>query len=259
MGDTLFTIKNAFNSLASATIVADIAAILLLVCVMIYTSAYRRRGKPEDRLFFAMILLNMASAFFDVIDDCFDGLYPAGQKYSALLMASHSFFIICYTLTCYLFVKYLYTAYMKNDMHVLLSLPLILLTILLIINFFAGELFFIDASGKYSYGKLWIAIYLAAYFYAAAAIVLLWRIKRPLAGFALVMIAISIVIQGALYRISSTPFMLSIVLIFAHICLMNSAFYEEMIRSGDLTGSARTGSCPSARLAEQVGAEEEEA
>ncbi len=47
-----------------ATLFTNGAALLILAGMLANTSLYRRRGRPEDRLFFALIITDMTAAVF---------------------------------------------------------------------------------------------------------------------------------------------------------------------------------------------------
>ena len=49
----------------TATIIMGLASLFILGGMLIYTSLYRKRGNTEDKLFFALILTNIAAALFD--------------------------------------------------------------------------------------------------------------------------------------------------------------------------------------------------
>lgn len=87
MGSYFISELNRSDSILSATVVTDIAALLLLISVLIYTGTYRKRGKFEDRLFFAMIILDMVSAVSDALNSVFEQLNIMELKYSVLRLA----------------------------------------------------------------------------------------------------------------------------------------------------------------------------
>ena len=43
----------------ASSLIIDFMALLILVGMIVYTTLYRRRGKPEDKVFFALILADI--------------------------------------------------------------------------------------------------------------------------------------------------------------------------------------------------------
>ncbi len=48
-----------FTFFNASSLIIDLMALLILVGMIVYTTLYRRRGKPEDKVFFALILADI--------------------------------------------------------------------------------------------------------------------------------------------------------------------------------------------------------
>ena len=74
---------------SAAGLILDGVVLFILAGMLIYTSLYRRRGKTEDKLFFVLILTNIAAAVFNGI------FYPVSflaiDAFSVLFCAYHMY------------------------------------------------------------------------------------------------------------------------------------------------------------------------
>ena len=215
------------------TMVLDLAAIFLMISMTVYTASYRKRGKISDRIYFAMIILNMVSALLDGFNSVFEKQNADGSGYSTFILAGHSFYVMTYTITSLLLVLYLLAFYGKEDKirktGIILGVFVCILAILVVINLFTGWIFSVnDVTGAYEYGPLRIIIYVPAYAYALLSMLLLWKNNNRRLLFLIVFLVIArVILEIVFYEISTTPFVFAICLIYAHICMMNRSFYEE--------------------------------
>lgn len=219
--------------LSRPTAVTALAALVLLICVMIYTSSYRKRGRPEDRLFFVMILSDMVTAVCDILLSFLTEGGAAPDVHYALASAVGALFDFSFTFTFFLFVLYSDAAFgsgrIKRGLRLFTAVPLILYGVVLLVNIFTGQLFAAQgASGGLPMLMLQLMRYGVAYLYVALMLIGLWRTKRKLAIVILILTVGRALLIGVVhYWISSIPFMAALTIIFAHICLMDESFYGE--------------------------------
>ena len=219
------------GSIFTATVVTDIAAVLLMVCMLAYTASYRRRGKLEDRIFFATVVINMAAALLSAILEVLDNLNPVATRYSGLIIAVYTVFVILYNATSLMTVLYLEAAFGDEGrvkrLGAKLSLVAVPLLICLAINPFTGMILYVNrTTWRYEYGVGSLITY-TAFIYCLLSVIRIWKIDKRLFVLMIILVAVKFAFDVVWYRLSTTPFMLAVGLVYMHICLMNGDFYEE--------------------------------
>jgi len=221
---------SVFEKYMTGTVITDIAAILLLISILVYTSSYRKRDTFVDRVFFHMIIWDMIAAVSDALDSILEVNAANNAGWRIALLLGHSVFTLAFEICVFLFILYLLgVAGLEekvNKYWMVIAVPVFLLIILIIVNFFTGMLFYVDPDTGYAHGNMYFLVLMCAYIYAAAGVLLLWRIHKGLVLFTLGFVAIRIILSHVLYSVSASAFMLAVGMVFAHICMMNRSFYK---------------------------------
>lgn len=145
-----------------ATFILDFSALVLIGGIYYYSRVFRKRGLPEDRLFFAILIANIGVAITDVFSYIFDEKafpYAAG-----IATAGVTAYVLCLTSFFILFMQYAYAK--KTDNQITMKswyrpilIPGYLLLILALVNLFTGWLFSYDENATYQLGVLLLPAY----------------------------------------------------------------------------------------------------
>ena len=233
VNDFILNIEMRITELFPPSAVIDGAALILLISVMIYTNTYRKRGHREDRIFCAMNILGIAGALVSIFNAVFGRLNLGHELvYTPWLMAGNTCIIFLLSTIGYMYVFYADSAYggaKLSKYRVPLTIPLAVLFVMLMINVFNGFMFTISSeTGDLKLGRFWAVEYVAGLLYILGSGFIMWKASRRF----VILTFVFFVIRGVLmstnfYWISSIPFMVGVILVFAHICMMNYTFYDE--------------------------------
>ena len=140
---------------ADGTIIMDIAALFFLGGILIYSSLYRQRGRLDDKLFFAMILVNMILAASEIISYLLE-FTPVPLSREMMYLMNTIFYLSLETFP-YLFLLFLeFRVYRNTDrirkVKLLYGIPLVFVFILLLVNLQTGWIFSIKADNTYVSG-----------------------------------------------------------------------------------------------------------
>ena len=215
------------------TIIMDIAAVLMVLGMIFHTTLYRKRGKPEDMLFFYMLLVVLVSAVFDGIN--FSLEQSTWDKADFVILMGDTLFSLCFTVLPYLFVLFLHCRVVRdekrlNRMAAISAVPLFLMAFFILGNLPWGYMFTVEhGTNIYSYGPLYNVIFIPTAIYGVVALVLMWQRPHRFStiGMFILLVIVRTYLGGILRGVSSTSFVLAIGLAYAHICVMNDEFYRE--------------------------------
>ncbi len=209
----------------------DCAAVCILLGLLVYTAAFRKRRRIEDRLFFCMIIVDLFTAVSDA------GAYITGESdfpgAPDICMVCNTIFFIGFVLFALLWFIYILQMNVRNWDKLRkwlppISVPAAIIIILIIINHFAGFLYSVDRlTNVYYEGSLYNLILVPALLYAFFSILLLFRVDIPFAVLILILIAVRICLGVILRGVSSSALISAMFLIYAHIHVMQSDFYKE--------------------------------
>ena len=213
----------------AGSIVMDAAALFLMGGILIYTSLYRKRGRLEDRLFFSMILSNIALAVVDGISYYLEGsAYPAAK---GVMIAGNIIFYTMFTVFPYLYLLYLEVIagleikWIRRT-KLLAGIPCLLLIILLLINLKTGWIFSFTQDNLYHSGPLNNLVFVPAAICFLLCLLGLAKVNVRLVLLGTVLIAARIA-GGIWFRdISSTAFTYTLFLVCTHIFVMNKPIDE---------------------------------
>lgn len=212
------------------TVVIDSAAFLLLIGMMMFTTVYRKRGRYDDRLFFAMLIVDMIAAVCDGLNFFLEES-PYAFK-GKCIICGDTVFSIAYVIFFLLLI--LYIDFMQNRDEAktkkkltIYAVPAFLTVLIVLGNLFFGYMFYIDEAGAYQYGSAYDLLHIAPIIYLIIIVWKLWKTDKRLFVAFLVLIATRIFLRFLIRGISSTAFIFAVVLAYAHIHVMNEEFYEE--------------------------------
>ncbi|MCR5654453.1 MAG: hypothetical protein K6G07_02290 [Lachnospiraceae bacterium] len=206
------------------------AAIILMCGIIIHTGIYRRRGFLVDRLFFAMLVLNICLASLDIFE-CVFGDRGLAQA-SVPLWIENILFSIVAQVIWFLFALYFMCA-VRREAQVrkywkLYSIPMFVTFIAVFVNIFFGFLYDVDmATGTFSYGPFYNALYIAPLVYAVIICVQLGRLQKILIVFFILLLLIRFLPSLFLEGLSSTSFYFALIMTYLHIFRTNYDFQKE--------------------------------
>ena len=211
------------------SIIIDTTALFLMGGILIYTSLYRKRGRLEDRLFFGMILSNIALAVADGISYYLEGsAYPAAK---GVMIAGNIIFFTMFTVFPYLFLLYLdYIAWQDKKRvrrtKLLAGIPCLLMVILLLLNLKTGWIFSFSQDNIYHSGPLNNLVFVPVAIYFLLCLLRLSKINVRLVFLGILLIVTRIALGIWFRGISSTAFTYTLFLVCTHIFVMNKPMDE---------------------------------
>ncbi len=213
----------------AGSIIMDLAALFFMGALLIYTSLYRKRGRVDDKLFFAMIVCNMIVALSDMLIGLLEG---ASVPLRGLILTGNIVFYTAVSFFPYqylLFLNYRITRDLKHmkRMQIPAVIPVILLVIALFVNLFTGWLFTVGADNIYRDGIVYHLVYLPALLYLALALIRGWKLSPRLVLIDLLLIALRIFLEYLFRDICSTAFIYTLFLVYVHIHALNRPLNEE--------------------------------
>ncbi len=228
------TFNNLLNisDLNQGTIMMNFAAILLLAVIMVHTNMFRKRGFLTDKLFFALIIIDMVIAVTDSIN--YTLYFSSFNLADEVINVSDHLFCLAVELFMMFFLFYLASIKSEGEnlkrKFILYSIPMIIETICIIVNIFTKFMLYIDENNNYVETKYYVIIYLGVAVYGFLAAFELYRISK---GLLVVLIAVVLIVPLWIVLtpdISSTAFYYGIILTYSHICMMNMEFYGEVTK-----------------------------
>ena len=224
-----------FSYSAVGTLMMDTAAICFLGGILVYTSMYRQRGRLDDKLFFAMILITIIMAVTEEFSFLIlESGIPVGTK---LILGDITVLHICFTVFPLLFLLYQdYRIYHSTSRLYknlwLYSLPC-LCTIIMIFFNLTGRFFFSvtylaeEKSMRCIREPYYFLIFINTVIYCLQVIYLMYRVSLSAVLMLIVLVAARIGLGIWIRDISSTVFTFTLLLAYTHIIAMNQSFYEE--------------------------------
>ena len=156
----------------------DFSAFLVMFVLLFTTISRRMIHGKENRIFLATLACAFLTTVFDswsiVLDVYTDGALTMKYISHSLYLFFHSLMVVIYI--CYIVsLADIWHRLKKNIFHkILLPLPMIVVTVLLISNFFTHNVFYMNEEGHYTRGTLFPIIYIAGFAYAIYGIFFIW-------------------------------------------------------------------------------------
>ena len=215
----------------SVNLIIDGAALYILVGMIIYTTLYRRRGKPEDKLFFSLVILDIAAAFLNglphvlIAAGVHFGIWPFAFIFSVFNIIFDLFGVIW---CIYLMFRMKWDAAKIRKFAIAFSVPAVILIVVTAINAFTDFLFqglTISEDVVISYYVLLTLI--PIFIYGICTFVIAFR-----KGIRVIILFVSLfaaqIFLTSVLATNITPLVLAVYLIYAHLFAMRDSFYEEV-------------------------------
>ena len=222
------------SSATAGTIIIDVASLFLMDGILVYTTSYRKRNRLEDRLFFYMVLCNIAMTVGEFLSYTLENsTLPFAKE---LMIAGNTVLFVSLAFFPFLLFVYLdYSADPGRDRirirKLLFGIPFFLFLIVMILNLQTGWIFSVGEGNAYQSGFLaeqYRLPVIPVLFYLLISIVKVARVDKHLAGLGLFLIAIWQVWEIWFQGISSTSFMFTLFIVCIHIYVMNHPISEEV-------------------------------
>ena len=226
-------IKGKASTVGNAgSIIMDIASLFFMGGLLVYTDLYRKRGRLDDRLFFAMILINMILAVADALTYLMEGSGYTGTR--SVMIAGNLVFFTAFEIFPYLYLLYLDYRISRSKEQarrkkLWFGIPCALILIPLLLNPLTGWFFSVNADGIYEPGPWNSLVFVPVIFYFAVSLFRVRKINVRLVWLGILLI-VTRVAWGIWFRdISSTALTYTLFLVCAHIHVMNQPLTEESL------------------------------
>ena len=217
----------------AGSLIMDTASLFFMAGILNYTYLYRKRGRLDDRLYFAMILVNVVMAVADALAYFLEGRdMPMVRE---TIIAANVVFFTAFGFFGYLVLLYLdYRAYWDKErlrkMKIPVAIPFLLLCVLLLVNLKTGWTYTIGEDAHYYAGPLNNLVFVPTALYFAGGEVLAYKINVRLVALGALLI-VSRIGWGFMFRdISSTALTYTLFLVCIHLHVMNAPLMEETSR-----------------------------
>lgn len=227
-----FTITKGkrISSYVAASIIMDATAVFILIGMLIYTRLNRKRGRLDDRLFFAMILIVLTMALADLISYSTEGVvFPLSRE---LMLLYGTVYQWCYVAFPYLF--YLYIDYRMNKDEVqsrksklLYGIPFFIMIVVVLANLKTGWIFSIGEDSIWHAGSFDEIVYIPFVFYAVIIFRRLYRINIKLVYLGLIIIGARLFSELLIRYASPTAFMYTLFIVSTHIYVISKVLFKE--------------------------------
>ncbi|MBR6705853.1 MAG: histidine kinase [Clostridia bacterium] len=226
-------VKGNANSIATVgSIIMDAASLFLLTGLLFYTVLYRKRGHADDKMFFALIIINMVLAASDMLTYIVDGLGYAGSR--RIMNVGNLIFFTAFEAFPCLFFFYLHYRANRDMVRLKKIIPWALIPyafamLLLQVNLMTGWIYNVDINGVYQSGPWNGLVFIPAVFYLMISLFQVRRISVLLVFLGIMLAAVRL-IWGIWFRdISSTALTYTLFLVCTHVHVMNQPLLEEKI------------------------------
>ena len=214
----------------AGSLIMDTASLFFMVGIVNYTRLYRKRGRLDDRLYFAMIVVNIAMSVADGLAYFLEGRQLPMVRET--IIAANAVFFAAFALFGYLMMLYLhYRAYGDSErlrkIKIPAAIPLALLFALILLNSRTGWLYTVGEDAIYHSGPLNNLVFVPTALYFAVGEVLAYKINIRLVALG-ALIIVSRIGWGFLIRdISSSAFTYTLFLVCIHLHVMNAPLMED--------------------------------
>ena len=147
----------------------DVSAVLVLSILILAVYLKRMTKGDINRYYLLLLFTSLATSICDIWAVMLDN-YSLGSDLSRYV--SHSLYLLLHNMTIPVFMLYVsaltdswITGKLRRVRKVLSSLPLLFIFILVGLNLYNHNLFYIDGSGAYVRGPWFGALYVAAFIY----------------------------------------------------------------------------------------------
>ena len=214
----------------AGSIIMDASSLFFLVGILIYTSLYRKRGRLDDRIFFAMISVNLVYVIAELLSYTLEGIPVPFMR--DMMIAENTAVYAAMVLFPYLLMLYTYFRVFKDQQRLRraalwFGIPCLAYFVVLGLNLKTGWIFTIDESCMFIDGTIDQIVLIPILFYFMFCIILVSRIDIRLVFLGMLLLVVRMVWDIWFRPIQSTTFIYTLYLAVAHIYLMNEPLTEE--------------------------------
>ena len=215
---------------AAGSIIMDITALFFLTGILFYTSMFRKRGRTDDKLFFAMIITDIVMAAMEISSYLLENSSLHSMK--ELMYAENTIFYAAFGIFPYLYFLYLdFRAYRDRErirrIKLPYGIPCLLFLALLAVNLGTGWIFSITKGNVFRSGPVDQIVFVPLLFYFLVSLPRVYRIDRRLILLGILLVLTRILWDIWYIGISSTAFLYTLFLIAAHIHVINRPVQNE--------------------------------
>ena len=165
-----------------ATLILDGATVILMIIVMILSSDGRKRGRDDDKFYFAILIVNIIMAVSDSLCYVFEYKIDIIPNCTVISTIGLTIFFLMYVLVMMIWMDYCRIRFKERgassgNLIRPIHIPGFVMLLIVIINVFTGWIFSYDSAGEYHRGILHIVTYIVMAFYAIIGFVYLGRYK----------------------------------------------------------------------------------
>ena len=214
----------------AGSVIMDITSLFFLAGILVNTSLYRKRGRLDDKLFFALIMNNLALAASELIS------YLSQNRsipyVREIMIADNTVYYALLEIFPYLFLLFLdFRVHLDRQRirkrKLLYAVPCLAFLIILVINLKTGWIFTIRADNSWHAGSLYRIIHIPMLLYLLFAQTRMYRLNIRLVFISLLILAFGIISVFWLEGISYASFMYTLFLSCTHIYVLNKPLTEE--------------------------------
>lgn len=223
-------IENPLSDHAIISIILDITSLIILSGLLIYSSLFRKRGRLEDKLFFAALVTNFILAVTDSLSYISEGSHLIAARDLIYLESTLSY--AAYAIFPYLFLILLYCSFQGEKKHLssndlILGIPCFIFLVILLFNFRTRWIFYIDNNNIWKAGSVPELIFVPVLFYYFLVTIRMLKINRHHVLLLIIILAFGVMSDMLFNGVSSTAFVFAMFLTCTHINVMNRPLSEE--------------------------------
>ena len=183
--------EKLYSDSASGSIIMNLTSLLFMIGILMYGSLFRKLGRMNVRLFFAMVITNIVLSSATVLSYLLE-VSPFSYV-AAIMFLINTVYYAAVVFFAFLLLLYLDSLIYQNDtrfrkIKLLYGIPLLLFTAVLLINLDTGWIFTIEEGNVFHSGPFDELVYVPLIFYLLISLVRAYRIDPYLAflGFVLI-------------------------------------------------------------------------
>ncbi|MBR2531733.1 MAG: histidine kinase [Lachnospiraceae bacterium] len=214
------------------TLIMIAASLILLGSLLIFTSLYRKRGHLEDRLFFSLILSNLALAVGESLSYLLE--LSSSPLTREMMILGNTVFYIFLVFFPYLLLVYLQFGIDPDKARVrkfklLYGIPCALVIAVMLFNLKTGWIFTIADGNVFRPGPrrmAWIPV-IPVWFYFLVMFIKMWKADKRVAVTGLILVGARLVWDLLLPSVSSISFIYSLILVAIYLDMMGLPLNKE--------------------------------
>ncbi len=164
-----------------AIYIANGTALLLLLSILLSSKRPLRYGLPDEKVFYAMVILNIAQCLIETVVFLIDGNMAYGYRTLSIVLNTILFInniIFAFAWTIYLDYKLFADIKRIKRIHPFVAIPAVLTIIGCLINLVTPVFFMVDKFNIYQRTDLFIVPYAVTYSYLAYGVILIYLYRK---------------------------------------------------------------------------------